>query len=45
METLPPGATLSDRLRFAASKGQLTEVQELYRAGAVFDLDRVNIFT
>ena len=41
MEPLGPGATLSDRLRLAASKGQITEVQELYRAGAQFDADRV----
>ena len=41
MEPLGPGATLSDRLRLAASKGQITEAQELYRAGAHFDADRV----
>ena len=41
MEPLTPCATLSDRLRLAASKGQITEAQELYRAGAIFDVDRV----
>ena len=44
LEALPPGATLSDKLRLAASKGQINEVQELYRAGAVFDFDRVYKF-
>ena len=42
MEPLGAGATLSDRLRLAASKGQITEAQELYRAGAEFDADRVH---
>ena len=38
-----PGVSLSDKLRLAASKGQVDKVRELLGAGATFEADRVNI--
>lgn len=37
-------ATLSDQLRFAASKGQLNQVSECLQAGAKFDPDQVQLW-
>lgn len=39
--TYIPGCSLSDKLRLAASKGQLEKVQELLVSGATFEPDRV----
>lgn len=39
-----PGASLSDKLRLAASKGQVDKVHELIGAGATFEPDRVGLY-
>ena len=36
-----PGVSLDDKLRLAASKGQIEKVKELIGAGASFEGDRV----
>ena len=38
-----PGITPEDKLRLAASKGQLDKVKEFIVAGASFDPDKVRI--
>ena len=38
-----PGASLSDKLRLAASKGQVEKVHELINSGATFEPDRVSV--
>lgn len=38
-----PGVSLADKLRLAASKGQLDKVKELVVAGATFVPDRVSL--
>ena len=38
-----PGATAEDKLRLAASKGQLEKVQEFILEGAAFDADKVSV--
>lgn len=40
--TYIPGVSLSDKLRLAASKGQIDKVRELLGAGATFEPDRVS---
>lgn len=37
----PPQASQADKLRVAASKGQVEKVRELVQAGASFEADRV----
>lgn len=37
-----PGASLSDKLRLAASKGQTDRLKSLVSLGAVFEPDRVS---
>lgn len=37
-----PGASLADKLRLAASKGQVDKVRDLLTGGANFDPDRVS---
>lgn len=37
-----PGVSLADKLRLAASKGQLDKVKELVAGGASFEPDRVS---
>ena len=39
--TYIPGASLADKLRLAASKGQIDKIRELLSSGANFEPDRV----
>ena len=42
--SLLPGITPEDKLRLAASKGQLDKAKELIAGGARFDADKVSCF-
>ena len=39
-----PGVSLADKLRLAASKGQIDKVKELVANGASMEADRVSIY-
>ncbi len=43
--SLFPGITMADKLRLAASKGQLDKVKELVANGASFEPDKVKHYT